>query len=160
MAIKLTTPYSLNKTARFIKDHIDANPADDATAVLTALQAEDTSEQSARLGEALTKMKRDFKLEPEIVGTISDVTITGAGTGYQAGQEIAITGDGTGARITVGTVDGSGVILTANISQSGINYTTATLDLTAIGNGDATATTTLLTLASETALIDGIIAAL
>jgi hypothetical protein len=55
--------------------------------------------------------------------SVSAIAINGAGTGYAAGNVLTQTGGSanTAATYTVGTVDGSGVILTASVTTGG-NY--------------------------------------
>ena len=57
--------------------------------------------------------------------TVSAIAVNGAGTGYTAGGVLTQSGGSavTAATYTVGTVDGSGVILTASVTTGG-NYTT------------------------------------
>jgi hypothetical protein len=74
------------------------------------------------------------------VGELSIVDITAAGTGYEAGDAITITGDGAGAAAEVATVGPLGQVLQIRIIQRGSGYSAAALDLSGIGNGDATAT--------------------
>lgn len=70
---------------------------------------------------------------------VSSLTITAAGTGYLVGDEIVISGDGTGATAEVETVDGSGAITGIKVKTGGYGYTTATADLSGSGDGLATA---------------------
>jgi hypothetical protein len=73
-------------------------------------------------------------------GSLKSVTIVDGGTGYSEDEIIVVTGNGTGATAKVGTVDVSGVIQTIVVLTGGTDYSTIDLDLSGIGNGDATAT--------------------
>lgn len=67
-----------------------------------------------------------------IVGNaVTAIAISDGGSGYLPGQAVTITGDGTGADVEVGTVDGSGAItaFTINAGGSGFTSATATIDL-------------------------------
>lgn len=75
-------------------------------------------------------------------GQILSTAVTGGGTGYTNGQSVAVTGDGAGANLTVVT-NGTGVVTAITINDGGSGYTSATLDLSGIGGGDATATATV-----------------
>lgn len=59
-------------------------------------------------------------------GAINAITITAAGLGYKAGQSLAFSGGGgSGANITIATVDADGKILTFTITSGGTGYTSA-----------------------------------
>lgn len=75
-------------------------------------------------------------------GEIVAITVTDGGTGYSDGDAIVINGDGSGATAEVGSQTG-GVIDTITITDGGSGYTSATVDASATGNGDATATATV-----------------
>ncbi len=72
-------------------------------------------------------------------GEVVSVAITDGGTGYSVGDAIVIAGDGSGATAEVGT-EAAGVITAITVTAGGSGYTTATVDATGTGNGDATGT--------------------
>lgn len=58
--------------------------------------------------------------------SISSITITNAGAGYKAGQTLEFSGGGgTGANISIATVDALGAILTFTLTAQGSGYTSA-----------------------------------
>lgn len=67
--------------------------------------------------------------------SLSGLTITAAGTGYSAGEIIAIIGNGSGAIGQILTVSGGGAILTVALLSDGANYTTATALILSAGVG-------------------------
>ena len=73
-------------------------------------------------------------------GSVKSFSITDAGTGYSIGESITIIGDGVGATAVIQSIGASGEVTGITVSTSGTGYTTATADLSGIGNGDATAT--------------------
>jgi len=75
-------------------------------------------------------------------GIIDSIIVTDGGTGYTLGDLIVIIGDGNGASAAVGSVTG-GVIDTITVTNAGTGYSTANIDTTGSGNGDATATSTI-----------------
>lgn len=75
-------------------------------------------------------------------GEIVEITVTDGGTGYSVGDAIVISGNGTGATAEVDT-ESAGVITAIAITSGGSGYTSATVDASATGNGDATATATV-----------------
>jgi hypothetical protein len=68
------------------------------------------------------------------------------GSGYSVGDPILIVGDGTGATAEVGAETG-GVITAITLLTPGDGYTTAAVDATGSGNGDATSSIILGTCA-------------
>lgn len=59
-------------------------------------------------------------------GAISSITITNAGAGYKANQALSFSGGGgTGANITIATVNATGGILTFTITSGGSGYTSS-----------------------------------
>jgi len=62
---------------------------------------------------------------------VTAIAISDGGSGYLPGQAVTITGDGTGADVEVGAVDGSGAITSFTINAGGTGFTsaTATIDL-------------------------------
>ncbi len=74
------------------------------------------------------------------VGELSIVDITAAGTGYSVGDPILVTGDGSLGTAEVALVGPLGEVLQIRITNRGSGYTSATLDLTGFGDGNATAT--------------------
>lgn len=71
----------------------------------------------------------------------------GGGTGYTAGDVLSVSGGtGTAAQITVDTVDGSGVILTAHLSAIG-DYTTTPSLINPVTGGTGSGAEFVLTLA-------------
>lgn len=75
-------------------------------------------------------------------GEVISITVTNGGTGYSVGDAIVINGDGTGATAEVGSETG-GVIDSITVTAGGSGYTSATVDASATGNGDATGTATV-----------------
>lgn len=59
--------------------------------------------------------------QPAVNGNLDAVTIDNAGTGYQAGEVLAV--GTTGLSVTVATVNGSGAIQSINYNASGSGYT-------------------------------------
>ncbi len=83
------------------------------------------------------------------------IIITNPGSGYSAGNVIAVPGTGTDATVTVGAVDASGGITEVTVSQPGQGFTGGvTLDLTGIGDGLATVTATPFPAATFVAEVD------
>ncbi len=74
---------------------------------------------------------------------IESVSISNAGTGYQVSDVLTVSGDGSGAVVTVETVGGSGEITAVSIDNAGTGYTTATIDASEAGNGDAELSVTI-----------------
>lgn len=74
---------------------------------------------------------------------IESVSIDTAGTGYQVSDVLPVTGDGSGAVVTVATVGGSGEITSVSIDTAGTGYTTATIDASEVGSGDAELSVTI-----------------
>ena len=74
---------------------------------------------------------------------IESVSISNAGTGYQVSDVLTVSGDGSGAVVTVETVGGSGEITAVSIDNAGTGYTTATIDASEVGNGDAELSVTI-----------------
>jgi len=72
-------------------------------------------------------------------GSVNELTITDAGTGYVVGDAITVTGDGNGFTAEVATIDTGGEILTITITNAGTGYTTATVDFSAGSGTGATA---------------------
>jgi len=61
-----------------------------------------------------------------ITGAIASINIINAGVGYKAGQTLAFSGGGgSGANISIATVDSLGKILTLTITSNGTGYATA-----------------------------------
>lgn len=75
-------------------------------------------------------------------GALSSIVITSGGSGYTVGDVVTITGDGTSATAEVGAVTG-GVIDSITVLTGGTGYSTITVDLSAVGGGDATATSVI-----------------
>lgn len=73
---------------------------------------------------------------------ISSITITNAGSGYKAGQTLTFTGGGgTGANISIATVNTEGNILSFTITSGGSGYTSApTVSVASQTNATATLT--------------------
>lgn len=69
-------------------------------------------------------------------GEVSAINITDGGTGYDVGDVITISGDGVGATAEVSSV-AAGVIDGITITNGGTGYTTATADISLLGNNDA-----------------------
>lgn len=61
------------------------------------------------------------------VGVITGIAATTPGTGYTVGQELLITGAGTGAAATVASINATGGILTVTVSAGGTGYTAPTV---------------------------------
>ena len=76
-------------------------------------------------------------------GSVKSLSITDPGTGYSIGEAITITGNGTGATAEVQSIGASGEVTGITVLTGGTGYSTATADLSGIGNGDATATVTI-----------------
>ncbi len=72
-------------------------------------------------------------------GEVVAVNITDGGTGYSVGDAIVITGDGSGATAEVGS-EAAGVITGITVTDGGSGYSSAAVDASATGNGDATGT--------------------
>lgn len=70
------------------------------------------------------------------VGDVASIAVTDGGTGYSVGDPVVITGDGSGATAEVAT-ESSGVITGITVTNGGTGYTTATVDASGSGNGDA-----------------------
>ena len=81
------------------------------------------------------------------------VNLVGAsgGSGYVAGDVLYLTGGSRSCRITVLTVDGSGVIQTISIAESGTGYTTGVKATT--GGTGSNATINLATLQDPAAWV-------
>lgn len=75
-------------------------------------------------------------------GEVEAITVTDGGSAYSVGDAIAITGDGTGATAQVSGETG-GVIDTITVTAGGSGYTSAGVDASATGGGDATGTATV-----------------
>lgn len=72
---------------------------------------------------------------------LTGVTIVAGGTGYSVNDKLSVSGDGAGASVFVEAVDDTtGAIKKLKITNSGSSYTTATVDATNDGNGDANIT--------------------
>ncbi|TNC89290.1 MAG: hypothetical protein CSH49_07820 [Alcanivorax sp.] len=75
---------------------------------------------------------------------IESVSIDNAGTGYQVSDVLpVIAPNGDGAVITVSTVGGSGEITGISIDNAGSGYTTATIDASEVGDGNAELSVTI-----------------
>ena len=74
---------------------------------------------------------------------IESVSIDNPGTAYQVSDILPVSGDGSGAVVTVSTVGGSGEITAVSIDNAGTTYTAATIDATEVGNGDAELSVTI-----------------
>lgn len=135
------TGQTLDEYVRQLETDLATEPAD-AAALLVLM---DTYDQGVNSRDLRFKqvLKAWLQTKMAVGGQVSDLTITLAGTGYVVGQQIPITGDGQGAYAEVATVGGSGELLTVTMVNQGGNYTTATPDFTAAGNGDATGSAVL-----------------
>ena len=68
--------------------------------------------------------KGDYNFSP-MVGGVTGIFISSAGTGYVAGDDLTLTGgDGSGATAEVVAVDGTGAITKVGINDGGTGYTT------------------------------------
>lgn len=75
-------------------------------------------------------------------GEVIAVAVSDGGTGYAVGDAVAITGDGTGATAEVAAETG-GVIDSITVTNGGSGYTTASVDASGSGGGDAVLTATI-----------------
>lgn len=97
------------------------------------------------IGEVVATFDNDPVVMTTLSGMSNSYAITNAGTGYTEGTELTLTnapGDtGTGADIRISSVGTSGEILSLNIVDPGYGYEDPpTVDLSGLGNGDATVT--------------------
>lgn len=74
---------------------------------------------------------------------IESVSIDNGGSGYQVSDVLPVTGDGSGAVVTVATVGGSGEITSVSIDNAGSGYTTAIIDASEVGGADAELSVTI-----------------
>jgi hypothetical protein len=75
-----------------------------------------------------------------IDGSINNILVTAAGTGYLSTPTVTITGDGTGATATAVRDAGSNTITAINITAAGTGYTYATVAISGGSGSSATAT--------------------
>lgn len=78
-------------------------------------------------------------------GPITSITITNGGKGYKVGQTLTITTTaGTGANISIASVDANGSILTFTIISGGSGYTTAAARVVSVNSTTQTQTASII----------------
>lgn len=121
------TPAALDEYVREVYETIIAGSPADAAAIATAIEAFD---ESAAVQQQRYKQLMDVVMNVRGVnlehGQVLSLAITTPGSGYVAGDAIAVTtATGVGASARVKTVDGSGAILTVELLVAGEGYDVA-----------------------------------
>lgn len=73
-------------------------------------------------------------------GGLASVAIGTPGKNYVAGTTLTVVGDGTSGTAEITSVDANGAIVHIAVTNAGSGYTYATIDLSALGDGNATNT--------------------
>lgn len=78
-------------------------------------------------------------------GAITSITITNGGFGYRVGQTLTITTTaGTGANISIASVNANGTILTFTLTSGGSGYTTAATRVVSVNPATITQTASII----------------
>jgi hypothetical protein len=90
-------------------------------------------------------------------GTVSVLngTPTAGGSGYTASDVLTITTGGSGATLTVDTVDGSGAVTAVTLVTGGLNYTSGAGKVTTGGTGAGCTVNITTTVGTATVRTDG-----
>lgn len=137
---KPLTAGAVDEYANFIVARLAAG--DDAAALETALRDFDSASTGDVVKQRLEQVINTTTQTRILSSGQVSVTVTAAGTGYSVGDKIPVSGDGSGAQVTVTEVGGSGEIVAFEVT-GGSGYTTASVDTTGVGGADATFTATV-----------------
>lgn len=83
-----------------------------------------------------------YEVTPSSETGIDSVSVVTPGAGYTSIPVVTITGDGTGATATAHIINGQ--VVSVNITNSGVNYTRATVAITGGGSGSGATGTAIL----------------
>jgi len=118
------TGVALDDYSLFIDQRMKFLHESSVAGLIEWMKAVDVGYQSARLTQALATYNLVGKAGVHNEGKVVAVVIptATAGTGYVTGDEVVITGDGTGAMAQVLASDGSGELGTIIVSAGGTGY--------------------------------------
>lgn len=146
---KPLTAGAVDEYLNLIKTRLDAG--DNAAALETQLTNFDSLASGAVVKQRLNQVILALKQSRSLTNGQVSATINAAGTGYEVGDIIPVTGDGDGASIKVTTIGGSGVITGIELTGGEGYVAVPTADTTGVGNADATF---VITVSNELNLVD------
>lgn len=144
MANIVSTTNKLHDYKEAVVAFLALNPTTTPALLKVELEAQDDAFKEARHTQIVDFLSSTPGLQGSTGGVVEPtVTVDTAGTGYVIGDTFAITGGaGKLGGVKVTSIGGSGEILTMELTNAGVEYTTPVADLSGSGDGAGAITLT------------------